>query len=101
MREIERDRHWLKRAQLLVPSLTLYEPNEKTRRGLCHSSCSAARSLSSEVLHSEVCVGANVRHKSHLRAVFDVMALVEAQVAQVVGRGSLVGFSGLRGQRKV
>lgn len=46
-------------------------------------------------------LGANVRRKPHLRAVFDVMALVEAQVAQVVGRGSLVGFSGLRGQRKV
>ena len=46
MREIERDRHWLRQAQLLVPSLSLYEPNEKTRRGLCHGFCSAERSIS-------------------------------------------------------
>ena len=41
------------------------------------------------------------RPKSHLRAVFDVMALVEAQVAQVVGRGSFVGLSRLRGKGEV
>lgn len=81
MREIERDRHWLRRAQLLVPSLTLYEANEKTRRGLCHRSCSAARSVSGDakaVVHRGVCVVVNVCYKSHLRTVFDVMALVEA-----------------------
>lgn len=85
-----------------MPSLTLYEANEKTRRGLCHSSCSAPRSVSADakaVVHGGVCVV--LRYKSHLRTVFDVMALVEAEVAQVVGRGPLVGFPGLRGQRKV
>lgn len=39
--------------------------------------------------------------ESHLRAVFDVMALVEAQVAQVVGGGSFVWFSWLRRKGKV
>lgn len=33
-----------------------------------------------------------VCYKSHLRAIFDVMALIEAQVAQVVGWRSFVGF---------
>lgn len=63
MREIERDRHWLRRAQLLVPSLSSYEPNEKTRRGLCHSPCSAECSISIDakaVLHCEACVMVNV-----------------------------------------
>lgn len=38
---------------------------------------------------------------SYLRAVFDVMALVEAQVAQVVGWGSFVGFPRLWRKGKV
>lgn len=38
---------------------------------------------------------------SGLRAVFDIMALVEAEVAQVVGWRPLVWLSGLRGKGEV
>lgn len=38
---------------------------------------------------------------SGLRAVFDIVALVEAQVAQVVGWGSFVRFSCFRREGKV
>lgn len=37
----------------------------------------------------------------YLRTVFDVVALVEAQVAQVVGWRLLVEFSGFRGEREL
>lgn len=36
-----------------------------------------------------------------LGAVLDVVSFVEAQVAQVVGRGPLAGFAGLRGEGQV
>lgn len=37
----------------------------------------------------------------YLGAVLDVVSFVEAQVAQVVGRGPLAGFAGLRGEGQV
>ena len=37
----------------------------------------------------------------YLGAVLDVVSLVEAQVAQVVGRGPLAGLAGLRGEGQV
>lgn len=38
---------------------------------------------------------------SYLRAVFDVMTLIEAEMAQVVGRRSFTGLARLRGQGEV
>ena len=39
--------------------------------------------------------------RAHLRAVFDVVSFVEAQVAQVVGRRPFAGFARLGGQGEV
>lgn len=40
-------------------------------------------------------------HLAYLRAVFDIVSLVEAEVAQVVWRRSLAGLAGLRREGEV
>lgn len=70
----------------------LYELNEKTQKW------NNMYTQQQEVVR---CVVMHVCYVSYLRAVFDVMALVEAQVAQVVGWGSLIGLSWLWRKGKV